>query len=103
MVNSPVSTIMLTSACPRSRRAAPARTSNRPNTCGLDAACIRASVSGNRTTPIAAVRASADPNNTSTPEIASRNAFIAAYSWGRRGLLRCRAPGIESRLPNPGS
>ena len=51
---------------PRNRIAAPASTSSSPSTWGLVAACIRDSVSGNRTTPIAAVSASVDPPSTST-------------------------------------
>ena len=58
---------MPTSAWPRSRIAAPPSTSSRPSTCGLVAACIRDSVSGKRTTPIAAVSASAEPPSTRTP------------------------------------
>ncbi len=57
---------MPTSTLPRNRIAAPASTSNRPSTCGLVAACMRVRVSGNRTTPMAAVSASVEPPSTST-------------------------------------
>ena len=68
---------MPTSAFPLSRIAAPASTSSRPSTCGLDAACIRVNVSGKRTTPMAAVSASVEPPSTSTA-VTTSSTFIVS-------------------------
>ena len=82
---------MPTSACPLSRIAAPTSTSSRPSTCGLDAACIRVSVSGKRTTPIAAVSASAEPPRMSTA-VTMSSTFIAISFRARLVDIRNAEP-----------
>ena len=85
---------MPTSTLPRRRIAAPANTSSSPSTWGLVAACIRDNVSGNLTTPIAAVSASVEPPSTSTPATMSSDAHRGFLAVAR---VRCRARGSGPR------